>query len=47
MQAAAAGLADANLLLHALVGLEFHLGQDAGEVEPRPELRSEDIHFQA
>src|SRR6185503_11517602 len=47
MQAAAAGLADANLLLHALVRFQLELGEDAGEVEARAELRRQDVHFEA
>src|SRR5687767_11452264 len=35
MQAAAARLADAYLLFHALVGFELELGEDAGEVQAR------------
>src|SRR5258706_8731090 len=41
VQAAAARLADAHLLGDALVGLELELGQDAGEINARPELRRE------
>src|SRR5215475_1187684 len=46
VQAAAARLADAHLLGDPLVGLELELGQDAGEVEARAELRREDVHFE-
>src|SRR5678815_707814 len=41
VQAAAARLADAHLLFHALVGLELELGEDAGEIQARPELGRE------
>src|SRR3954465_4570508 len=34
VQAAAARLPDANLLLHALVGLELELGEDASQIKP-------------
>src|SRR5215470_5433176 len=46
VQAPAARLADAHLLGDALVGLELELGQDAGEVEARAELRREDVDLE-
>src|SRR5688500_16115473 len=42
MQAAAARFPDAHLLLHALVGLELELGEDAGQIEARAELGRQD-----
>ena len=32
--------------VHALVGLELELGEDAGEIDARAELGREDVHFQ-
>jgi len=46
MQAAAARLADAHLLFHALVGLELELREDAGEIKARAELGRQDVHLQ-
>src|SRR5687767_11360586 len=46
MQAPAARLADAHLLLHALVGLELELRQDAREVKARTEVRREDVDLE-
>lgn len=46
MEAAAAQFADTDLLAHRLVGLDFGLGQDAGEIEPRPELGRQDVDFE-
>ena len=46
MQAAAARFADANLLGERPVGLKLKLGEDAGEIDTRPELRRQDIDFE-
>src|SRR4029079_7454992 len=46
LQASAAGLTDANLLGHRRIRLELDLGQDAGQVHARPELRRQDVHLQ-
>ena len=46
VQAATARFADAHLLGDTRIRLEFELGENAGQVDARPELGGEDIDFQ-
>ena len=46
MQAAAAGLADTDLLGHRPVGLKLELGQNAGQIDARTEFGRQDIDLE-